>query len=32
VKTSEDENNYSLEIVESEQGIELVSEDRFIKF
>ena len=30
VKTSEDD--YSLEIVESEQGIELVSEDRFIKF
>jgi len=32
VKTTEDENNYSLEIVESEQGIELVSVDRLIKF
>ena len=27
-----DENNYTLEIVESEQGIELVSENRLIKF
>jgi hypothetical protein len=26
------ENDYNLELVESEQGIELVSVDRFIKF
>ena len=32
VKTSEDENNYSLEIVESEQEIELASADRITKF
>jgi hypothetical protein len=29
---SGNEDNYSLEIVETEQGIELVSADRFIKF
>ena len=32
VETSEDENNYTLEIVETEQWIELASEDRLIKF